>query len=284
LTVLGPLKCPEYLLPLVQPRLQSLHGPTIAYACSPTSKVVAGDLTLREGYLRELDDGTELAVIGRLRVPQVLTNDLLKQKITRLYVLRTILCHEENAQVIAALADKPRKTTVIPAGFELVEGSLTLSLSGLDALPGKKLYCTGRVQINPDVDASLLDDRLDAIVSEDIVFFPVGLQEVISRKCEWHQTRLVVYVGELWIVDDERSLQAFNLDNLQGKATLVVYGELALDPGVDAQLLSDRLDKVHNFGEIRCTPEQMVAIQGCLGINDGDLVDSPGFDTKGECA
>jgi hypothetical protein len=239
---------------------------------------------LDEGYLRELDDGTELAVVGRLRVPQVLDNDLLRQKIKRFYVLHTIICHEENAQVIASLVDRPRKMTVIPAGFELVERSLTLSSTGLDALPGKKLYCRDRVQINPDVDASLLDDRLDALVSEDIVFCPVGLQEVISRKCEWHQTRLVIYEGELWIVDDERILQAFSLDNLRGKATLVVYGELTVDPGVDAQLLADRLDKVHNLGEIRCTPEQKVAIQGRSGMNQGDLVDATQNDAEGEYA
>jgi hypothetical protein len=39
-------------------------------------------------------------------------------------------------------------------------------------------------------------------------------------------------------------------------------------------VLAAQLAKVHNFGEIRCTPEQMAAIQARLGLNEGELVDS----------
>jgi hypothetical protein len=274
LTVYGPLRCPEYLLPLVQPRLQNLHGPTVAYGCTPTSTVVAGDLVLREAYLDELDDGTELAVIGRLRVPQVLPNELIERKIERLYVLKTILCHEENAQVIDSLVHTPRKMTVVPAGFELVERPFVLSPTALAELPGKRLYCTARVEVDPAVDASQLDRSVDEVICQGIVFCPAGLAAVISQKTKWFQTRLVIYEGELWIVDGERTLQAVNLEHLQGQATLVVYGELAVDADVNAQLLAERLHKVHNLGEICCTPEQMEAIRGLLGLDDGDLVDS----------
>lgn len=280
LTVYGSLYCPEYLLPLVQPRLQNLHGATRPYGCSPTSKVVAGELVLREDYLEELDDDTELAVVGRLRVPQVLPNDLIQQKLQRLYVLKTIICHEENAQVISERLHQPRKMTVVPAGFELVERPLVLSPTGLAALPKKQVYCTERVQISPDVDAALLDKHLDEVISEDIVFCPTSLAEVTSRKVKWFETRIVVYEGELWIVDGERTLQAFSLENLAGQATLVVYGELTVDPEIDPNRLVEGLDKVHNLGEIRGTPEQLQVVRGLLGLADGELVDSAEVEDK----
>ena len=38
-------------------------------------------------------------------------------------------------------------------------------------------------------------------------------------------------------------------------------------------MLSERLAQVHNFGKIRCTPEQMGAIQARLKTDEGKLED-----------
>jgi hypothetical protein len=84
----------------------------------------------------------------------------------------------------------------------------------------------------------------------------------------------VFYEGELWLVDDERELKASRFDYLEGKATLVVTGEATLEGAIDPKVLADRLAKVHNLGLIRCTPEQMAAIEASLGMRDGDLKDS----------
>ena len=49
---------------------------------------------------------------------------------------------------------------------------------------------------------------------------------------------------------------------------------LTIGADIDPRVLADRLSKVHNLGEIRCTPDQMGAVQARLGINEGELVDS----------
>ncbi len=274
LTVYGPLTCPDYLLNAIAAKAQSVYGPTITYHCSPTSRVAVDSLTLDENYLHTLDDGSELAVIGSLRLQRVLPNDLLKRKLRKLYVLRGIRCYEENVPIIAQLVDRIREMTVIPSGFEIVEWPLVLDNAQLASLPGKKLYCTDRVQIETDVDAAKLDRHLEALISEDIVFCPLRLKDMIFHKCRWPETRVVLYEGALWIVKNGRELSDHHLDYLEGKATLVVYGELTVDPDVDPQLLADRLAKVHNLGEIRCTRAQMPVIRERLGLQDGELVDS----------
>jgi hypothetical protein len=242
-----------------------------------------GRLNLDENTLRGLDDASTLVVMGRLGLPEVLPNDLVEQKIERIQVMGRIMCHEENVQaILARVVNQMSRTTIIPAGFEFVDRPLTLGNILLESLPGRKLYCTDRVQIEPDVDASLLDENVGALISEDIIICPVGLRHVIAQKCNLLESKVIFYEGELWMVDDETDLRASRFDYLEGRATLVVYGELTIDAEIDPRTLAERLAKVHNMGEIRCTPEQMGAIQARLGTSDGELVDAAQAETAGD--
>jgi hypothetical protein len=273
LVVMGQLVCPEHLAGVVQSKASQIMGETVAYP--PFARVKIGSLDLDEHYLRALDDGTDLAVVGSLRVPQVLPNDLLEQKIQRLFVSGGIKCHAENAQAIQAhLVNGSGKVKAIPAGFEWVERPLVLDGSLLESLPARKLYCIERVQVERDVTPSALDEHLDGLVSEDMILCPAALRDVLSHKCNLLENRVVFYEGELWLVDDERDLRASRFDYLEGQATLVVLGELRVDRAIDPQVLAGRLAKVHNLGTLWCTPEQMGAIEARLGLHDGSLRDS----------
>lgn len=88
------------------------------------------------------------------------------------------------------------------------------------------------------------------------------------------QGRVVFYEGELWLLDDEHTLRGSRFDYLEGKATVLVSGELRIDPEIAPSVLADRFHVVHNLGRIRCTPEQMGAIEARLGIHEGELLDS----------
>jgi hypothetical protein len=273
LVVMGPLTYPEHLAGVIRAKGRMTMGPVAPYP--PLARVKFGKLTLDEHYLRALDDGTELAVTGGLRVPQVLPNDLLEQKLQKLFVSGRIECHAENAQTIQArLVDGSGNVKVIPAGFELVKKPLLLDAILLSSLPAKKLYCTERVQVEGDVSASDLDEHLDDLVCEDMILCPTALKDILAKKCNFLETRIVLYEGELWLVDDKHELKASRFDYLEGKATLVVSGEMTLDPEIAPKMLADRLAKVHNLGLIRCTPEQMAAIDARLGMRDGELQDS----------
>ena len=49
---------------------------------------------------------------------------------------------------------------------------------------------------------------------------------------------------------------------------------LVVSPDVEPKTLADRLDRVHNLGDIYCSQAQMGAIQARLGISEGDFLDS----------
>ncbi|MBI1930618.1 hypothetical protein HYR99_41020 [Candidatus Poribacteria bacterium] len=275
LIVTGQLICPEPLEGAIRSKLLHFTGQIQTY--TPSSRLTMGNLLLDEHYLRSLDDGSELVVLGTLNLPQVLPNDLFTQKIQRIEVTSRITCREENAEILFARLDHKKgspKVTTIPAGFQLVEKSLILDADLLEALPSRKLYCTDRVQIDKNVDSAALDKAIEALVVKEMVICPTALKGVIARKCNFLETQVVFYEGELWLVEGEETLLASRFDYLEGVATLMITGELTIAPDVDPKVLFERLAKVHNLGEIRCTPDQMSAIRARLGLKDGELIDS----------
>ncbi|MCL5998143.1 MAG: hypothetical protein M1546_19135 [Chloroflexi bacterium] len=271
--VMGQLICPEPLMGVVQSKVQQIMGQTITYP--PLARTHIGSLTLDERYLNALADQTELAVVGALIAPQVLPNNLLEQKLKKLFVSGEIRCHEENAQAIQArLANGSGKIKAIPAGYEWVMKPLVLDNALLAALPARKLYCSERVQIDAEVEPATLDKSLEGIACEAMILCPESLRRVLTQKCNLLETQVVFYEGELLLVEGEFHLRASRFNSLQSKVTLVVFGELTLAPEITAQALKERLVKVHNLGQIKCTPDQMDVIEARLGIRDGELQDS----------
>lgn len=270
LVVCGEIYYPEPLGGAVQSKLARIHGQSKSYP--PLEHLCTGALVLDEGYLQRLPDGAGVAVLGSLRLPKVLPNDLLERKIGKLFVGGKIEVHEENQAVIRSrLLDGSGKVRVIPAGYELVDRPLTLDANLLSFLPSKKLYCTRRVVVAADVKAALLDANLEALFTKEMVVCPAALREVLAKKVNLLETRVLFYEGALWLVDDMQKLTASQFDYLDGKATLVVFGEVEIDPALDPKVLADRLSRVHNMGSIRCTPAQAGAIQVRLGTDDGEI-------------
>ena len=275
LIVIGHLVCPENLVGIIQAKTQRLVGKQTVYP--PGSRLVLDSLSLDEAFLRSLKEGTILMVVGNLNIKQLLSDLLLEQKLGGLHVTGRTMFHEENAAfLLARMQDGPNldNTTTIPRGHELIERPLTLNNDSLQSLPSSRLYCTRLVQVEPDTEPAALDDRLESLVSRDMVLCPTAVAEVIHRKCDVTKTQLVTYEGTLWLVDGVQNLFDSSFEFMEGKATLVVTGVVTISPDIEPAVLADRLAKVHNKGFISCTPQQMGAIQARLGISSGVLEDS----------
>lgn len=268
LSVSGQLIYPEPLAGAVKAKLRNMNGQTIAYETE--AKFVMGKLTLTEGYLRGVEDNSVLLVFGRLDASELLPNDLLTQKIKKIRVMGRVTCREENSAILLARTQDASSVTIIPAGYSYLGDSLVLDASRLSALPGKKLYAS-RLQIEADVPPEALDQAVDALLVTDLLVAPASLSATLAKKCNLLQTEAILYEGELWLIDNESTLYASRFDYLEGKATLVVRGELKLAEDVEPNLLVQHFAKVHNLGEIYCTPAQMSALQVRLGTNKGEF-------------
>ena len=268
LVVVGQILCPEPILGAIQARTTQLVGQSKAYPA--TGKLIMGSLTMDETFLKGSQDAAELVILGSLRLPEVLPNDLLEQKIAQIHVTGGIRVHQANAELIQArLANGARKMTIIPEGYALVSNPLVLDDTVIGALPSSNLFCLERVEVEPSTSPDLLDEQLEQLIVKDMLLCPAALKGIMVRKCNILETRAIFYEGELWLVDGSEQLSASRFEYLDGKATLVVTGALTLDGSVEPGVLASRLAKVYNMGAIKCTPEQKGAIQARMGLNEG---------------
>ncbi len=269
----GPLLCPQRLAETVQSKIKSQEGMVIFY---DATNLVASTkrIVLDEEYLASMVEGSTVVAAGSLRLPDVLPNGLLGKKIRRLYALDGILCHEENvAELRKLMKDQSKEIRTLPAGFQLIEEPLTITNYYLENMKSSKLYCREWVNIESSVDPKLLKQKLEKLISNEQIVCPVALKSIMSEKTDWTKSDIIFYEGELWLIDGDRTLQQNALAVAKGKATLVVLGQLTFSEDVELSSFNKIVDKIHNYGNIRCLPEHMQAINAKLGMNEGNIED-----------
>ena len=268
----GHILCPDHLVGAIQSKIVEMNGHLLGYP--PESRLAMGRVTLDESFLEALADGSTLTMAGRLRVPRVISNDLIRLKLASLRLTGRLRCHEENAStLLGLLSDEAGQVTthVIPAGFELVESPLAIDRSLLASEPPRKIHCTDLIQVDAGVDGADLDRAIDALATQDLLLCPASLRDVVARKCDPLETRAIYHEGPLWLVEGEATLTSSRLDYIETGTTVVVTGELAIDGDVDPARLYESFDRVHNLGEISCTADQRSALEAGLGIGDGEF-------------
>ena len=163
--------------------------------------------------------------------------------------------------------------TTIPAGHHLIDRPLVIDNAFLTASPARSLYCTKGVEIDRSVDPDVLEDKIDHLVARATIICPAHLGELVHRKSRGGpQVEVLLYEGKLWTLDGVMGLSPSSFDYLEvDKATLVVRGVVDISPDLEPQVLADRLAKVHNYGVINCSAQQMGAIQARLGVGAGTL-------------
>ena len=272
LIVMGHVFCPQSLASVIQPKIKQQMGHFITYP--DDAVLIHGSLELTAGFLAGVEKPTGFVVTGSLQATENVAQ-AVKQKIDYLQVRGSILCAEENAEAIRSkLRGGTSELTAVPSGYRLHQGDLELDAATLESLSGAKLFCTGTVRIGSDVEPTAIERGLAGLRSLGLIVCPDRLKDAIKSKLDLVEDRAVFYEGDLWLFDEEHTLHASRFDYSEGKATVLVTGELRIEPDVEPSILADRFHVVHNLGEIRCSPEQMGAIEARLGICEGELRDS----------
>lgn len=273
LSIVGLVICPEHLSGVLQSKTKEITG-QVHYYTHTKPKISVGTLNFNENYLNALEDGSELLVVGKLDMLDVLPNDVMNQKLAKLSAIGKVTLREENAEVFYAKSETNTtgtKVTVIPAGYEWFRQDIKLDAVQMGALPGRKLYCTGMVRIEDDVTADMLEGAIDHLTCTDTVLCPEGLKPVLAKKCDLLNTQVAYYQDQLWVVEDKMELTPARLDYLEGQYTLVVLDRVTIHPDVTPDSLAERFVKIHTFDRVTCTPEQMGVLQARLGIDKGSF-------------
>ena len=270
MVAMGPLVCPETLTGVLQSKVAQAMGPVVPYPADAI--LIHKGLELDDAFLDSLSDGSVLFVFGPLRATRPLSADLMTRKVKGITVQGTVLVAEENHRALkGVIGGGARRFTVIPSGFRYRPGSLTLDGPTLDSLQAEKVFATGNIIIDAQVTVDAFRRGIAGIETMGIILCPESLRASLNEVCDLLANRIVFYQGELWVFDAEQVLRASRFEYLEGKATMVNTGELAIEPDVAPRTLADRMEAVHNFGKIVCSTDQMGAIEARMGINEGEL-------------
>ncbi len=278
ITVTGQILYPDTIEGAVQSKIKHITGQSLAYPSD--AEVTIGSVKLTQQSLTAMKDASSLFIIGRLAATDILPDALIRQKLRQFAVIGSILCREENSEM---LLSRMLSTTlspsinIIPRGFEWIPGQLALDATLLAVLPSRNLYCSD-LSVDANVPADALDQHVDHFIVTSLLIAPQSLSAVMAKKCNLLSTSYVFYTGELWKFDGEDVLDKERFDYLEGKATLIVTGELMLASDIDPKVIAQRVDKVHNLGEITCTPAQRAALQSRMGRDEGEFI--VGIDTE----
>lgn len=273
MAVVGQLVCPEPVLGVVQSKTKQVIGETVAYPIM--AKFVSSSMTLNPASLLSLADGTEMAVVGSLTIPETVDNEILLQKISGLYVSGNITLHEENlAALQPRLVKSDQKITLIPKGYTLVEKDLLLDPYLLDVLPSRNLYSTGNVVIDAKVTASQLDEAINSIITLKKIYCPAGLRSILKNKSNLLQTDVLFYDGVLWRVENETTITQQQFNEIEDKVSIIVEGVLTFDDQISVETLKSKLARIDVMGIVRCTPDQIGVVETKPGVREGLIQDS----------
>lgn len=273
----GVVICPERLAGTVQSKMTSQMGGVKTYRGGTRLRLVTEKLILDDAFLRSLPDASQIVAVGSVDAWEILPNELIARKIESLEVMGgRVRCRGENAEAIQAALDQSMGATVraVPVGFTPMRRLLRLNRTTLGMLPSRKVFCPETVVVGDDIEAEELHGALKALVAGDLLICPARLQAAMGAICNLGNAKPIFYAGELWLIGTEETLRPSRFDFLTGKATLVVTGVLQVDPGVEPATLFERLDAVHNFGVISCTPDQAAALRARLEIDAGAFDES----------
>jgi len=266
--VMGPVTVPEHLAGAFQSKTPLVMGPVASYPILDRSHM--GDLVIDATYLETVNPGTEMTVVGSLRIQEDVPAGLIRKKIAKLFVTGGIMCYAHNEQELrAALAGSPSRIRVIPEGYRVVDKPIDLDRQLLSSITDKRVYFLRSIKIAPDVDERLLSERLDGLMCAGKITCPQKLQGALAKVCDLLDTEAFFYDGELWEIDYEMDLLPERFDYVDGKVTLVVTGLLRVDPSITPELLVDRVARVELFGDIECSPEQQAALESRIGSCEG---------------
>jgi hypothetical protein len=270
MVIMGKLVCPEALIGTLQSKTTLLMGKTVSYP--QDAILVTKSLTLDDAFLSGLPDASKLVVTGSLRVLDEVSDAMIERKLHSLQVERSILCRQEHVLAVKAKLDPGSTVLVVPTGHRLIEGMLTLDPMTLESLDAAQLFCMGDILISEDVKADSFQNAVSALRSLGVIACPSRLKDVLKTKCDMLGNRVVLYEGAMWYVDNDRELLPEQFEYVEGSMTILNRADLKIGTGVAPQTILDRVDRIHNLGDIICQPEQIPAIEARLGLRDGEVV------------
>jgi len=250
-----------------------------------TGKAIVGKVQLSDSYLEGLEDGTELALMGKLICEEDLSEELFKVKIASLSVMGVVSCLDTQETLLRKVLKDTGKTKFkitrsdchnLPDGSRLDPFSLMSITKALAC-------CSGILILDEQITPELLQEQ-DLRFEATAVYFPSALMKAMLTRLEKGTKGYPYEPGKLELTGGHQQLTKVRLDAMAERCTLVVCGELEVDSEVQAESIAAKIGILDNYGRILASKDTASILQSKLRQNDGaiKLQDEEDEDTESE--
>ncbi len=237
-----------------------------------TGKAIVGKVQLSDSYLEGLEDGTELAVVGKLLCAEKLSEELFTAKITALSVVGVIGCLDTQETLLRKVLKDTGKTKFkitrsdchnLPDGSRLDPFTL-MSIT-------KPLVCSSGILIlEEQITPELLQEQ-DLKFEATVVYFPSALMKAMLTRLEKGTKGFPYEPGKLEVTGGHQQLTKVRLEAMNDHCTLVVCGELEVDSEVTPESLAAKIGSLDNYGRIMAAKDAASILQSKLRQNEGAI-------------
>ncbi|MCO5143006.1 MAG: hypothetical protein M9962_07955 [Oligoflexia bacterium] len=260
LHVSGKILCPSDLLPVVQAKALSLNGKIETYPSG--YRLIEKSIRYSKVQLSALEPNSKLAIMGDLGFESDVTPELLKERISSLFVKGKLSAFEGLLSSIQERLHSSSSTllNMIPNGYEYIADDVFVGTSELLLWSGAKLFFNGSVQFASDVSDKDIAN-IETFLASDIVYCRESLLPALVKKCDRFKTKFSLYKERLFLNDGQSEITKAYLTQGKGSVSIINHGVLTFDEKISIEDIGEKVDAIKNFGVLMVDDAIMGAIQ-----------------------
>lgn len=230
--------------PLIEANSQ-VNGKTITFTAGDV--ILEYPFEMNEVNLIGLTPGSSI-VVPSIIATETIDEMLLKETITRIKILNTLVATRDNLKILMPLIinystiDK----VIVPDGFVYYK-DLTLDDMKLRTMKHRKIFVKNKLTIESSAEDVL--KCCDNIISHELVIRKEDLDDImpIMDKVE----TIKIYDSEML---ENSTVLKLNKAYLEGSNQLAIsnYGLLVIEDDVTPELFDEMVKYIENYGKIRC--------------------------------
>ncbi len=265
ISVNGGVLCPESMAAHLS-RMR-INGSTTIY---PDEYTLLKNAFVIDKYfpLRAADNG-KYFVPGTVKlIDKEVNAALLVEKNVR-FKAKKLLIVEEKIGEAAVLFDENTEFIVVPLGFSVVEGNVTLN-EDLIKKYGDKIFVYGNLDARGDIAG--IASHIDALViTGKVTLTKKSAEEFKKLNAEYKKTDIVKEV--VWRNKAAVKLNNDSISLSEDGISIINCGAVTIDKGIAPESIV-RLVDMKNIGTVVCSEEQTAAVE-TVGVNIGGITNKP---------
>ncbi len=269
----GIVESPKDLMGVVKSKVVKNVG--MFQEFNPEKETVKGTKEVTQEWLNSLEEETSVDVMGTIKMIKNFNIELFDRKIKSIKVMGLAIFREKYQEIFEkkSAGNVMGSVRVIPDNCELISGNTIFDTVDLMRRNGDKIYSTGTIIFEHDVDVEALRKGISDILGAKVIYSPKHLLDTLILLVD-NSIKVITYDGKLLINSGERTITETELKFSEESYHILNKGQMIIDDAISAETLHEKISVIDNYGEIIVGKELFGLIQMKLKINKGTVEDN----------